>query len=279
MRGQDIVVTAIRRPDGGLLVEPQTLPKFYTGRMRKTPFLRGIIVLIESMVLGVKNLLHSADVSLEEEGEEISGWLLWLIVAGSLVFAVALFFLAPLFLTKLFNFNSTLIFNLVDGVIRVIIIIAYLRLMGLMRDIKRVFAFHGAEHKVVNAYENGVPLEVDAVKKYSTAHTRCGTGFIFIVLIISIIVFAITGLHSVWLMVLSRIVLIPVIAAFGYEFIRYAGAHSKNPWVRLTLGPGLWLQSMTTREPDEGQLEAAITALKKVIEADRGEIVQESPSL
>ena len=268
MRGQDIVVTAIRRPDGGLLVEPQTLPKFYTGRMRKTPFLRGIIVLIESMVLGVKNLLHSADVSLEEEGEEISGWLLWLIVAGSLVFAVALFFLAPLFLTKLFNFNSTLIFNLVDGVIRVIIIIAYLRLMGLMRDIKRVFAFHGAEHKVVNAYENGVPLEVDAVKKYSTAHTRCGTGFIFIVLIISIIVFAITGLHSVWLMVLSRIVLIPVIASISYEIISFSSRHINNGLVRVLISPGLWLQSLTTREPDDTQIEVALAAMKKVMEIE-----------
>jgi uncharacterized protein YqhQ len=276
MRGQDTVVTAIRRPGGGLSIEPQKLSQLYTGRMRKAPFLRGIIVLIESMVLGVKALLHSADVSLEEEGEEISGWLLWLIIAGSLVFAVALFFLAPLFLTKLFNFNSTLIFNLVDGAIRVIIIVAYLWLMGLMPDIKRVFAFHGAEHKVVNAYENGVLLEVDAVKRYSTAHARCGTGFIFIVLIISIIVFAITGLHSVWLMVLSRIILIPVIASLSYEVIYFSSRHINNGLVRVLISPGLWLQSLTTREPDDSQIEVALAAMKKVVEIEEAKQPEET---
>jgi uncharacterized protein YqhQ len=276
MRGQDTVVTAIRRPGGGLSIEPQKLSQLYTGRMRKAPFLRGIIVLIESMVLGVKALLHSADVSLEEEGEEISGWLLWLIIAGSLVFAIALFFLAPLFLTKLFNFNSTLIFNLVDGAIRVIIIVAYLWLMGLMPDIKRVFAFHGAEHKVVNAYENGVPLEVDAVKRYSTAHARCGTGFIFIVLIISIIVFAITGLHSVWLMVLSRIILIPVIASLSYEVIYFSSRHINNGLIRALISPGLWLQSLTTREPDDSQIEVALAAMKKVVEIEEAKQPEET---
>ncbi len=276
MRGQKTVVTAVRRPNGSLSIEPQTLPKAYTGRMRKAPLIRGIIVLIESLVLGVKTLFYSANVSLEEEGEEISGWFLWLIVAGSLVFAVALFFLTPLFLTRLFNFDSTLIFNLVDGIIRVVIIIVYISLMRLMPDIKRVFAYHGAEHKVANAYENGVPLELDAVKNYSTANARCGTSFIFTVLIISIIVFAVTGLHSAWLMVLSRIILIPVIAALSYEVIYFSSRHINNSLVKAVVTPGLWLQSLTTREPDDSQIEVALAAFKKVIEIEEAEQLEES---
>ena len=268
MRGRDTVVTAVRRPDGGLAIETQPLPKLYTGRMRKAPLIRGIIVLIETLVLGVKTLFHSANVSLEEEGEEISGGLLWLIVAGSLVFAVALFFIAPLFLTRLLNINSTLVFNLIDGLIRSAIFIVYLKLMTLVPDIRQVFAYHGAEHKVVNAYENGVPMEIESVKGYSTAHVRCSTSFMFIVLIISIFVFSLIGLHSAWLMVLSRIALIPVIAALGYEIMYFGSRHISSGFVRAVLTPGLWLQALTTREPDDSKLEVALAALKKVIEIE-----------
>jgi len=137
-----------------------------------------------------------------------------------------------------------------------------------MADIRRVFEYHGAEHKVVNAYEAGVPLEIDAIKKYSTAHARCGTNFLLVVLLISIIVFALFGRPDLWLSILSRIILIPVIAAIGYEFIRFGGAHMHNPIVHAILVPGLLLQSMTTREPDDSQIEIAIVALKRVIEAD-----------
>lgn len=271
MRGQKAVVTAVRRPGGGLATDIQSLPTIYSGWMRQTPLIRGIIVLVEALVLGIKALLYSANVSLEDEGEEVSGWMVWVMVAVALVVAVALFFIAPLFLTRLFNINSSLLFNLVDGFIRVVIFIAYLKVMTLVPDIKRVFAYHGAEHKTVNAYEAGVPLEVEAVRKHSTAHVRCGTSFLFVVLIISIIVFALVGLHSPWLMALSRIVLIPVIAALGYEVIYFGARHIKNGLVRAILAPGLWLQSLTTREPDDSQLEVALAALGKVIEADQME--------
>ena len=275
MRGQETAVTAVRRPDGELAIDAQPLPKLYTGRMRKAPLMRGVIVLIESVVLGIKTLIHSANVSLEEEGEEISGGLLWLIVAASLVFAVALFFMAPLFLTRLLNIDSPLIFNLIDGAIRVAILIAYLKLMTLVPDIRRVFAYHGAEHKVVNAYENGIPLEIEAVKGYSTAHARCGTSFLFTVVIISVFVFALTGLHSIWLMVLSRIVLIPVIAALSYEVIYFSARHIDNRLVRAVTAPGLWLQSLTTREPDDSQIEVALAALQKVVEVEETEQADE----
>jgi len=271
MRGRKTVATAVRRPNGELSIDSQLLPSLYTGWMRKTPLIRGIIVLIETLLLGIKSLFYSANVALEEEGGKISGGLLWLTVAGSLVFAVALFFLAPLFITRLLNLESSLAFNLVDGLIRVVIFIAYLKIMTLLPDIKRTFGYHGAEHKVVNAYEAGVPMEVEAVRGYSKAHVRCGTSFIFVVLIISIFVFAIIGLHSTWLMVLSRIILIPVIAVLSYEAIYFSSRHTDNGFVRAVTAPGLWLQSLTTREPDDSQIEVALAALKKVVEVEETE--------
>ncbi|MFC1929215.1 DUF1385 domain-containing protein, partial [Chloroflexota bacterium] len=237
---------------------------------------RGIIVLIEALVLGFKALIYSANVSLEEEGEKVSGWLVWAIMAVALVFAVALFFMAPLFLTRLLNISSSLLFNLVDGLIRVAIFIAYLTVMALMPDIRRVFAYHGAEHKAVNAYEAGIPLEVETVKAYSTAHVRCGTSFLFMVLIISIVVFSLIGLHSLWLMVLSRVILIPVIAALSYEVIYFGARHINNGLIKATMVPGLWLQALTTREPDDSQLEVALLALKGVVAADQAD---EAPQL
>ena len=276
MRGKKIMVTAVRRPDGGVVTDTQPLPAIYYGRMRQAPFMRGIIVLIEALVLGVRSLIYSANVSLEEEGEEISGWLVWAMMAVSLVIAVVLFFLAPLFLTRLLNIGSSILFNLIDGLIRVAIFVVYLVVMALMPDIKRVFAYHGAEHKAVNAYEAGIPLEVEAVKEYSTAHIRCGTSFLFMVLIISIVVFSLVGLHSLWLMMLSRIILIPVIAALSYEIIHFGARHISNGLMRTILVPGLWLQALTTREPDDSQLEVALLALKEVVAADQ---TDEAPQL
>ena len=280
MRGRKTMVTVVRRPKGGLVMDIQSLATIYTGRMRKVPLMRGIIVLIEALVLGIKTLLYSANVSLEEEEEEISGWLVWALVAISLLLAVVLFFIAPLFLTRLLNpyINSSLVFHLIEGFIRLAIFIAYLKLMILVPDIKRVFAYHGAEHKAVNAYEDGVPLEIEAIKGYSTAHVRCGTSFLFAVLIIAILVFALIGRPSLWLMLLSRVILIPVIAALGYEVTYFGARHTNNGLVRAILAPGLWLQALTTREPDDSQLEVAVSALKKVVEIDQlEEAAQGSP--
>jgi uncharacterized protein YqhQ len=273
MRGRKTSVTVVRRPGGGLAVETKPLPAIYTNWMRKTPLLRGIIVLIEALVLGMQSLLYSANIALEEEEEEISGGLVWVMVIVSVGLAVALFFLLPLFATKLLTpyIKSSLIFNLIEGFIRLGIFVAYLRLVSLVPDIKRVFAYHGAEHKAVNAYEDGVPLEIEAVRTHSTAHARCGTSFLFVVLVIAIIVFALVGLPSLWLMVLSRIILIPVIAALGYEVVYFGSRHANNFWVRSILAPGLWLQALTTREPDDSQLEVAVAALTKVTEIDQPE--------
>jgi len=273
MRGRKTMVTAVRRPNGGLAIDTKPLPAIYTGWMRRAPLIRGVIVLIEALVLGIKSLLYSANVSLEDEEEEISGWLVWAMVAVSLAFAVALFFMAPLFLTKLLDpyIGSSLVFNLIEGFIRLAIFIVYLKLMALVPDIRRVFAYHGAEHKAVNAYEDGALLEVEAVKGYNTAHMRCGTSFLFAVLIIAIIVFALVGRPSLWLMVLARVLLIPVIAALGYEVIRFGAKYAKNGLVKAVLAPGLLLQALTTREPDDSQLEVALLALRKVVEVEQVE--------
>jgi len=271
MRGRKTMVTAVRRPGGGLAIKTQPLPGIYTSRMRKVPLIRGIIALIEALVLGIKTLLYSANVSLEDEDEEISGGLAWVILTVSLVFAIAIFFIVPLFLTRLLDpyIQSSLVFHLIEGFIRLALFIAYLKLISLVPDIKRVFAYHGAEHKAVNAYEAGVPLEVEAVRGYNTAHVRCGTSFLFAVLIKAIVVFALIGRPSLWLMVLWRILLIPAIAALGYEVTYFGARHVKNGLVRAILAPGLWLQTLTTSEPDDSQLEVALTALNKVVELDQ----------
>ncbi len=270
MRGRKAMVTAVRRPSGELAVNSQPLGGIYSGWMRRTPLLRGIIVLLEVMVLGMRTLLYSANISLEEEEAKISGWLVWLLVGVSLGLAVVLFFMAPLFLTKLLGtyITSSVVFSLTEGLIRAAIVLLYLWAIGLMPDIKRYFAYHGAEHKTINAYENGVPLEVETVRNYSTAHVRCGTSFLFTVVIIAIIVFALVGLPATWMLVLSRIVLLPVIAAIAYEVIYFSGRHADNRLVRVLTAPGRWLQRLTTREPNNGQLEVAIAALKGALERD-----------
>ncbi len=280
MRGRKASVTVVRRPGGGLAMDIKPLSSIYTSRMRRTPLIRGVVVLIEAMVLGIKSLLYSANIAMEEEEEEISTKAIWGMIATALILVVVLFFLAPLFLTKWANpfIPNSLVFHIIEGIIRLAIFIAYLKVISLLPDIKRVFTYHGAEHKTVNAYEAGVPLEVEAVRKHSTAHVRCGTSFLFAVLIIAIVVFAFVGRQTLWLMVLSRVVLIPVIAAIGYEVTYFGARHFKNALVRVILAPGLLLQSLTTGEPDDSQLEIAIAALKKAVEIDELEESAQSSS-
>ena len=273
IRGKEGVAISVRQPNGELNIVKQPLASIYKGRLREMPLIRGIIALVETLVLGTQSLLRSAQVAAAEEvGEKIPTVLLWGTVAASLALGVVLFFMVPLFATRYLidpYIDSALLSNVFEGLIRIGIFIAYLKLISLIPDIKRVFAYHGAEHKVVNAYEAGVPLEVESVKNYSTAHARCGTAFLFIVLIVSIFVFALVGQPTLWIRILSRIALIPVIAVISYEIMKFGAGHIKNKMVRILLAPGLMLQAITTREPDDSQLEAAISALKEVIEIDR----------
>lgn len=279
IRGRSSVVTAVRRPSGEVVLDVKPVPSIYTSRLRRIPLVRGVIVLIEAMVLGIKSLLHSANIAMEEEVEEIPTKVIWGMMASAAILVVVLFFIAPLFLTKLVNayIPNSLLFQLIEGVIRLAIFIGYLKVISLMPDIKRVFTYHGAEHKAVNAYEAGVPMEVDAIKKYSRAHVRCGTSFLFVVLIVAIVLFTFVGRQVLWLMVLSRVVLIPVIMALGYELIQFGARHTGNRLVRILLSPGLLLQSMTTGEPDDKQLEVAIAAMNKAVEIDREEEAARAP--
>jgi len=270
MLGQKSMAMAVRRPSGDLALVTKPLSSVYTGRVRKLPLVRGVVVLVKTMVLGIQALFESANISLEDEKEQISRLSSWLIFILALAFAVGLFFLAPLGLTHIADpyIDSSLVSNLVEGLVRVAIFLLYIAAINLVPQIRRVFAYHGAEHKVVNAYEHKAPLEVAAVRQYSTAHVRCGTAFLFTVLVVAIIVFALVGHPAMWLRILSRIVLIPVIAAISYEVTYFAGRHADNPLVRAILAPGLLLQSMTTRQPDDGQLEVAIAAMEGVLAAD-----------
>jgi uncharacterized protein YqhQ len=223
------------------------------------------------MILGVQSLMQSANIAMEEEEVQISNKAIWGMMLISVILVVALFFVAPLFLTNFLRdyLPNTITFNLIEGLIRVVIFLIYLKLISLMSDIKRVFTYHGAEHKAVNAYEAGVPMEVSSIKKYSRAHVRCGTSFLFFVLFIAIVIFSLVGVWDLWLMVLSRIVLIPVIMGLGYELIYFGAKHTDNWFMKIVLAPGLWLQSLTTGEPDDKQLEVAIAAMNKAIEVDQ----------
>ncbi len=273
IRGKEGLAISVRQPNGELNIVNQPLASIYKGRLRDMPFIRGVIALIETLVLGTRSLLYSAQIASEEEGEEkIPAVLLWGTVVISIALGAAFFFMVPLFATRYLvdpYINSALLSVVLEGLIRIGIFIAYLKLISFIPDIKRIFAYHGAEHKVVNAYEAGVPLEVESVKNYSTAHTRCGTAFLFIVLIIAIFIFALVGQPALWIRIVSRIALIPVIAIISYEIMKFGAAHINNPVVRILLAPGLFLQSITTREPDDSQIEAAISALSEVIKIDR----------
>lgn len=269
IRGEKNMVTVVRKPDGELVIDKQPLPMASTGWMHSTPLIRGIVVLIESLVFGLQTLAYSANVALEEEDAKIGGWWMWVVLIFALAFAVGLFFLAPLFLTRLLNIQSSLLFNFIEGMIRLAMFLVYLWLVSQMPDIKRVYAYHGAEHKAVNGFEAGVPLEPESIKKFSKAHVRCGGSFLFVVFIIAIIIFALVGKHVLWIMVLSRILLVPVIAALGYEFIHFGANHTNNIIIRILLTPGLWLQALTTREPNDEQLKVGIMAMKTAFEADQ----------
>jgi uncharacterized protein YqhQ len=270
IRGRRSLVTAIRRPGGDIVTNVKELPALTTGRLRRIPLVRGVVVLVEAMVLGIQSLFFSANVAMEEETEEIPTKALWIMVGAGVVLMVALFVLAPLFITNWLKsyLPNSLAFNGVEGAIRLVIFIAYLKAMSLMPDIRRVFSYHGAEHKTVNAYEAGVPMEVNAIRSYSTAHVRCGTSFLFLVLIIAIIVFAFVGRQVLWLMIVSRILLIPVIMALGYEVIYFGARHTKNWLMKIILAPGLFFQALTTGEPDDKQMEVAIAAMNKALEID-----------
>ncbi len=272
MRGPEHVAIAVRNPQGQIVTRTEPLAgHIYRGLIARTPFLRGLTMLWDTLVLGVRALMYSADVALSDEPEvSFSGPVAWGTLGGSLAVGIGLFFLLPLFLVRLIDhyLASSLLSNVVEGVARLALFVGYLAAIGHMPDVRRVFAYHGAEHKAVNAYENGVSLEPDGVAAFSTAHVRCGTGFMLLVLVIFVALASLLGRPALWLRVVSRLVLIPVVAGLAYEIIRFSANHQRNPVLGVFLAPGLWLQRLTTREPDRPMLEVAIAALRQVLEAE-----------
>jgi uncharacterized protein YqhQ len=272
MRGEKDWAVAVRNPAGQIVTHRAPLDVVYRSRILKWPFLRGLTMLWDSLGLGLRALTWSADVALsEEENVSFSGPMAWGTIGLSLVLGVGLFFLLPMFAVSLLDrsIHSALLSNLAEGVVRLGLFIAYLWGIGFMPDIRRVFAYHGAEHKTINAYEHGAPLEPQAVAQYSRAHTRCGTGFLLIVLVIFVVIATVMGRPSLPLRIASRIVLIPVVAGIAYEFLKLTAKHyEQSALVRAIVAPGLALQRLTTREPDEKMLEVSIQALNEVLASE-----------
>lgn len=267
MRGKTHVAVAVRQPDGEISVDVRPVNSISDRYpILKKPFLRGVVSLVESLVMGMKALAYSAQVSGDED-EKLDSKEMALTIAVSAGLAILLFIVIPTwsmrFLTGITQDHMAL--NLAEGVLRMAIFLAYIAAISSMNDIQRVFQYHGAEHKTIYTYEAGLPLKVENVRPFSTLHPRCGTNFLMIVMLISMFIFTLLGWPSLLERIASRIILMPVIAGVSYELIRYAGAHTDNPLVRIAITPGLLLQKLTTRQPDDSQIEVAIASLKAVV--------------
>jgi uncharacterized protein YqhQ len=235
--------------------------------LSRIPILRGVIALVESLGIGFKALSIAASVQLGEEAEELSGgiWIAVMVVAFAL--AIGLFFVVPVTLVNLIKhqLGSSVLFWLVEGVLRTALLLGYLMLLSRMRDLRRVFEYHGAEHKTISCYEAGDELTPERAARYSRLHPRCGTSFLLVVMIVSIFVFAFAGLHAWWILVLTRIVGLPIVIGISFELIKWAGRNRRRRWVQIVMYPGLQLQRLTTREPSLDELEVAIAALNAVL--------------
>lgn len=267
MRGKTHVAVAVRQPNGEISVDVRPVNSISDRYpILKKPFLRGVVSLVESLVMGMKALAYSAQVSGDED-EKLDSKEMALTIAVSAGLAILLFIVIPTwsmrFLTGITQDHMAL--NLAEGVLRMAIFLAYIAAISSMNDIQRVFQYHGAEHKTIYTYEAGLPLKVENVRPFSTLHPRCGTNFLMIVMLISMFIFTFLGWPSLLERIASRIILMPVIAGVSYELIRYAGAHTDNTLVRIAITPGLLLQKLTTRQPDDSQIEVAIASLKAVV--------------
>lgn len=267
MRGPLAMATAVRKPDGEIVINQKqfvTVAEKYP--LLKKPLLRGVVALFESLYYGMKELSWSAQASGEEE-EMLTTKEIILTMAFSICLAVLLFIALPTYGAKVLSDNITDVFwlNMAEGVLRLTVFLSYVGLISMMKDIQRVFQYHGAEHKTIHAYEAGVELVPDNIRGYSTLHPRCGTNFLLIVMVVSIFVFAFLGWPDFWTRIASRIVLMPLVAGISYEVIRFAGNNFDKSWVKFIILPGLYLQKLTTREPSDDQIEVAVKALEAVM--------------
>jgi uncharacterized protein YqhQ len=278
MRGVSVWAVAVRKPDGEIEVTSEPLVSWAKRhRVLRWPVIRGVVALAESLKIGFKALGISANAQLEEEDgeepQEIGGWMWGLTIALSLALAIGLFFVLPVGATSLIKdeLGSAFLFWLVEGVLRTAIFIAYIVAISRLPDLRRVFEYHGAEHKTISAFEAEDRLVPARAKLYSRLHPRCGTSFLLIVMVLAVFVFAPIGLPAWYWLLASRILGIPLIAGLSYEVIKWAGKNRSRRWVRVLMWPGLMLQNLTTREPDESQLEVAIAALDAVLAVESPE--------
>ena len=285
MRGKKVYTVAVRKPDGEIVIDKQpvhTLADRYP--ILRWPILRGVLAFIESMIIGVKTLTYSAEFFETEEevkpskvdtwlekklGDKLNDFLIGFTVVVAILLSIGLFMVAPLLITRLIHnwIPTGRLRSAVEGIIRILLFLSYILLISRMKDIQRVFQYHGAEHKTINCYEKGLPLTVENAKKQTRLHKRCGTSFLLIVMLVSIFIFMLIDIDNMWLRFLSRIAFVPLIAGLSYEVIRFAG-RSDSFLVRFISYPGMGLQRLTTAEPDEEQLAVAICAMKGVLEEE-----------
>ncbi len=311
MRGPKEIATAVRKPDGEIIIDKQGLGKIRKGKFVKLPIVRGCVNFFDSMIVGVKALMFSAEFfevdedgqPVEQEPSKFEAWLekkldsdkamniiLYSSVVLSLLFSVGLFILLPTFLTGFLKpfVGSHMLLTLIEGVVRILIFVCYLALVSRMKDIQRVFMYHGAEHKSIFCYENGLELTVENVRKQSRFHPRCGTSFLLIVMVISILVFSVipwdketfaaipliggflTALPWAITRMILRLLLLPIVAGISYEIIKFAGRHD-NKFTRAISTPGMWFQRITTNEPEDSMIEVAIAALTAVMPENKEE--------
>jgi uncharacterized protein YqhQ len=270
MRGRDAIAVAFRHPNGRIVWAQERLDSgFHGSRIAKLPFVRGLVVLYETLIVGSRWLVRSAGLQVQDEGVELGKGGIAVMLIFTFAVVVGIFFLLPLFVASATTGGQgDFTQHIVEGVVRVALFIGYLLLISRAGDVSRVFMYHGAEHMTIHALEHDDPLTVENVRKYPTAHQRCGTEFLVIVIILSILAFSLIGKQDPVLMVLSRIALIPVIAAIGYEILRFGAKHRGNPIIRALYLPGIWVQMITTKQPTDDQIEVAIVSMEQALLAD-----------
>jgi uncharacterized protein YqhQ len=277
MRGTNYAAAAFRSPDGQIVLHEEKLEGIYQSNIKKIPFLRGLILLWDALGLGMHFLTLSANIQTGED-QKIEGPALYGTLAVSLIFGISLFFIFPAFLGGLLETKmgiSTWASNLLEGFLRLIIVIGYIWVVGKIPDIERVFAYHGAEHKTINAYEAGAELVPEVVKTYPLEHPRCGTSFLLSLVFLSILVFALLGPMPLFWRIISRILMLPVLTGMAYEYIRWTAGHLGSKLVRILIKPNLWLQGLTTRNPSSEMLEVAIASLRSILGKEYpGNIIQ-----
>ena len=272
MRGRTAYAIAVRAPNGHIVIRTGRLAAIYRSPLARIPFLRGIIGLWDALVLGVQALTWSANVQAEGAGEEpLEGPALYVSLAASLALAVGLFFWLPAGVAQALERTlgwSALAGNLVEGLLRLVLLVGYVAVIGLLPDVRRLYGYHGAEHKTIHAFEHAAPLTVEGVRPFPEEHPRCGTAFLLILVLLSVLVFAALGPMSLGMRLLTRLALLPVLTGLAYEYLRFSARHRAHPLMRLLIAPNLALQRLTTRPPDDAMIEVAIAAFQALRQAE-----------